>query len=80
MGCKRIIFYTKTKCELLIPDNFSEKYVRLFVRNPNKTNEAQSAFRKFMQKMEIPPSPVHLLQQPPRALEEVKKQLHFNEM
>jgi len=74
MGCKRIIFlYQDKNVSLLIPDNFSEKYVRLFVRNPNKTKEAQSAFRKFMQKMEIPPSPVHLLQQPPRALEEVKK-------
>jgi hypothetical protein len=44
---------------LLIPSQFSERYIRVYVRNPDKMADAQDAFRNFMQRSGCHPSPAH---------------------
>eukprot|EP01116_Phalansterium_solitarium_P001273 TRINITY_DN11064_c0_g1_i1.p1 TRINITY_DN11064_c0_g1~~TRINITY_DN11064_c0_g1_i1.p1 ORF type:complete len:489 (+),score=-0.20 TRINITY_DN11064_c0_g1_i1:32-1498(+) len=52
----------KQKVSLLIPEQFSENYVRVFVRRPEQAFDAQEAFRKLFHMCD--PSPAHSLPSP----------------
>jgi len=56
----------KEQVSLLIPEQFSEHYIRIFVKNPEKIHEAQKVFRKFLDAHNFKPSPAHSL--PPNKL------------
>jgi len=44
---------------LLIPSQFSERYIRIYCRDADKVPAAQKAFRNFLKHMGCPPSPQH---------------------
>lgn len=61
----------KENVSLLIPDQFSEVYWRVYVRNSDKLVPVQEAFRKFLKEVNCTPSPAHSL--PKEMSEEFKK-------
>jgi len=51
----------KENVSLLIPDQFSEVYARIYVKDSEKLLPAQEAFRKFLMVINCSPSPAHSL-------------------
>jgi len=55
----------KKNVSLLIPDQFSERYIRIFATDTNKTKEIQDSFRKLLRSMNCSPGPAHSLPSTP---------------
>eukprot|EP01100_Stratorugosa_tubuloviscum_P013612 TRINITY_DN6918_c1_g1_i1.p1 TRINITY_DN6918_c1_g1~~TRINITY_DN6918_c1_g1_i1.p1 ORF type:complete len:476 (-),score=153.34 TRINITY_DN6918_c1_g1_i1:93-1520(-) len=55
----------KKNVSLLIPNEFSERYVRIYCRNPTQAADAQAAFRNFINRMNVKPSKAFSLPQSP---------------
>jgi hypothetical protein len=52
----------KDQVSLLIPSQFAEHYIRIYVKDPTKSSAAQKAFRNFLKTVyHDTPSPQHLM-------------------
>jgi len=58
----------KEEVSLLIPSQFSERYLRVFCRDPEKAPEIQEAYRLCLSQRNITPSPAFSLPPSPNKL------------